>query len=467
MNKYNRGYLNNIYGIISDISINLLGYCLCHLFFVRILRQTDISFWNTFFVTVIYLLIFLIVGMADQHYDISSFYYFDRLVRRVSLGWMTAAALVVFGFYFTGRAQTHRSFYAAYFLSSYAGHLLSAVLTYRLSRKGSSLKQTLFVGSRSEFGKFIQYVGKTCFPIQLVGYVLLDAEDTEDDVPEGYLGYARKDQLSKIIRKRVIDQVYIMNTHGKESLVQECVDSCVRLGVETRVVYPEERSDCYSHVSSIGNYPVVSYHLNCINQDMDFVKRIIDFVGALVGLAVSSPILLVAALAIKADSDGPVFFTQTRVGKNGRHFQIYKLRTMTTDAEARKCELLSQNEMDSGLMFKIKEDPRVTKVGAFLRKTSIDEIPQFFNVLKGDMSLVGTRPPTVDEVAQYKNEHWRRLRIKPGITGLWQVSGRNAVNTFDEVVELDTKYIMSWTVWKDIEILLKTVAVVLRHKGAY
>ena len=151
---------------------------------------------------------------------------------------------------------------------------------------------------------------------------------------------------------------------------------------------------------------------------------------------------------------------------NGRIFKLYKFRSMYIDAEERKKELASQNEMSGDLMFKLKNDPRVTKIGKFLRKASIDEFPQFLNVLKGDMSLVGTRPPTVDEVRHYKSYHRRRISIKPGITGMWQVSGRNAITNFDEVVTLDTKYIDQWSVWLDLKIIIKTVFVVLAKRGA-
>lgn len=177
--------------------------------------------------------------------------------------------------------------------------------------------------------------------------------------------------------------------------------------------------------------------------------------------------MLIAAIAIKIDSKGPIFFKQVRVGMNGRKFKIFKFRTMCVDAEAKKKDLMQKNEMGNGLMFKIENDPRVTKVGGFLRKTSIDELPQFFNVLKGDMSLVGTRPPTVDEVSAYERSHWRRISIKPGITGMWQVSGRSDIKDFEEVVRLDTQYIDDWSVWLDIKILIRTVLLVFSHKGAY
>ena len=190
-----------------------------------------------------------------------------------------------------------------------------------------------------------------------------------------------------------------------------------------------------------------------------------DILGGLVGLAITGILTLFIAPAIKLDSPGPVFFAQTRVGKNGRRFKIYKFRSMYQDAEQRKKELERENEV-KGLMFKMDNDPRITKVGAFLRKTSLDEFPQFLNVLKGDMSLVGTRPPTEDEFEQYDEHYRRRLSMTPGLTGMWQVSGRSEISDFDEVVRLDLQYIDNWSLTLDFKILLQTVIVVLGHRGA-
>ena len=194
-------------------------------------------------------------------------------------------------------------------------------------------------------------------------------------------------------------------------------------------------------------------------------KRCMDIVGGLVGCIISIPIIAIVAIPLKLESPGSLFFKQKRVGRNGRYFYIHKLRSMYIDAEERKKELMAQNEMN-GLMFKMEDDPRVTKVGKFIRKTSIDELPQFFDVLRGDMSLVGTRPPTVDEYKQYESHHKRRLSMKPGITGLWQVSGRSDIEDFEEVVKLDVTYIDNWSLWGDIKILFKTVYVVFAGRGA-
>lgn len=196
------------------------------------------------------------------------------------------------------------------------------------------------------------------------------------------------------------------------------------------------------------------------------VKRAGDFAAALVGLVVLSPVFVAVALAVKLTSRGPVFFAQTRVGRYGRHFRFYKFRSMHVDAEARKAALLARNESADGVIFKMKDDPRVTRVGRFLRRSSLDELPQLFNVLLGDMSLVGPRPPVPTEVRAYTLEDRKRLNAIPGITGPWQVSGRSDI-PFHRQVQLDKDYIRSHSLWNDVKILLKTVPAILSGRGAY
>lgn len=196
------------------------------------------------------------------------------------------------------------------------------------------------------------------------------------------------------------------------------------------------------------------------------LKRLTDIAGSIVGLVITGVVGIFIGPVIYFESPGPIVFSQIRVGKGGRKFRLYKFRSMYMDAEERKKELMTQNEM-KGLMFKIKDDPRIIKgIGHFIRKTSLDEFPQFWNVLKGDMSLVGTRPPTVDEYEKYEAHHRRRLSMKPGITGLWQISGRNDIMDFEEVVKLDVEYIEHYSLELDIKILVKTVLSVLKRDGA-
>lgn len=197
-----------------------------------------------------------------------------------------------------------------------------------------------------------------------------------------------------------------------------------------------------------------------------FTKRTIDVVGALAGLILLVPVFLLVAIAIKLDSPGAVVFKQRRVGLNGVEFDMYKFRSMVIDAEARKAELLALNEMKDGPIFKIARDPRVTRVGRFIRRTSLDEFPQLVNVLLGQMSLVGPRPPLPSEVVHYTPEQWRRLSVVPGATGLWQVSGRSNIDSFNAMVGLDLNYIRNWSLLADLVIILKTVRVVLKMEGS-
>ncbi len=194
-------------------------------------------------------------------------------------------------------------------------------------------------------------------------------------------------------------------------------------------------------------------------------KRAIDIVGAIIGLIVLAPVMLLVALALRVSGRGPVIFAQERCGLGGRRFRFYKFRTMVEDAEDQRASLVHLNEM-RGPMFKISRDPRITRVGAVLRKSSIDELPQLWNVLRGEMSLVGPRPPLPEEVARYDARQAQRLTVTPGITGLWQVSGRSSIDDFDTWLELDLAYARRWSLWLDLRILAKTVVVVISARGA-
>jgi len=197
-----------------------------------------------------------------------------------------------------------------------------------------------------------------------------------------------------------------------------------------------------------------------------FVTRLIDIMGSIIGLVFLSPVFLFVAYRIKKEEpNGTILYSQMRVGRNGEQFRMYKFRSMCMDADKKLAELLELNEVE-GAMFKMHDDPRITKVGKFIRKTSIDELPQFWNVLRGNMSIVGSRPPLVREVAEYTDYDKQRLYVKPGCTGLWQVSGRNDVG-FHDMVSLDIQYIQHMSIRNDIKIILKTVGVMLRPNGAY
>ena len=280
-------------------------------------------------------------------------------------------------------------------------------------------------------------------------------------------------------QKNWVDEVFINLPEGVQT-PQMLMDDFVEMGVTvhlnlSQVTHTPGRVQI---VEKVGSYTVLTSSMNYATTKQAFVKRAMDILGGLVGCLLCGLLMIFVAPAIYISSPGPIFFAQERIGKNGKHFKMYKFRSMYMDAEERKKELMAQNKVSGGLMFKLDFDPRIignkilpdgtrkTGIGQFIRSTSIDEFPQFFNVLKGDMSLVGTRPPLISEFEAYQQHHRARMSVKPGITGMWQVSGRREITDFEEVVRLDTKYINEWSIGLDIKILLQTVAAVLQRKGS-
>ena len=263
-----------------------------------------------------------------------------------------------------------------------------------------------------------------------------------------------------------LDEVFIYAPDMLQKQVQEIIGSFDEMGVNCHFCVELPGADSNrTKIDSFGNYPVITYTRFRSSYKRLLIKRVMDIVGGLVGLLITAVFFPFVAVAIKLDSPGPVLFSQIRIGRNGRRFKIYKFRSMYIDAEERKKELQSRNEV-KGLMFKMENDPRITRVGKFIRKTSIDELPQFYNVVKGDMSLVGTRPPTEDEFEKYNQYYRRRISMTPGLTGMWQVSGRSEIENFDDVVKYDLQYIDNWSLWLDIKILFKTIWVVFAGKGS-
>ena len=273
------------------------------------------------------------------------------------------------------------------------------------------------------------------------------------------------DNLVTYATRAVVDQVLI-NLPSEKFMVADFISQFEIMGlpVAVNIAILDVVTNSEKAIQRFGDSSVVNFSTTFYRSSDIALKRVIDIMGSLVGLIICGLVSIFLVPLIKRDG-GPAIFVQDRVGRNGRVFKFYKFRSMRVDAEEIKKELMSQNQMQGG-MFKIENDPRITKIGHFIRKASLDELPQFWNVLKGDMSLVGTRPPTLDEYMTYTPEQKRRLSFKPGITGLWQISGRSNITNFDDVVKLDITYLDGWTIWKDIEILLKTIKVVFMKNGA-
>lgn len=300
---------------------------------------------------------------------------------------------------------------------------------------------------------------------EIVALACVDA-DHKGMMIDGVKVNADGQDVLDLARQIPLDEVFINLPEEDKEYVKHIIYDLESMGVACHYnIDIIERPQKEVIVGNFAGYTVVTYSINHFDYRRMAVKRLIDIVGGLVGCVLTAVITPFVAIAIRVDSPGPIFFAQTRIGKNGRRFKIYKFRSMYTDAEERKKELEAQNEMQ-GLMFKMDNDPRITKVGKFIRKTSIDELPQFLNIVKGDMSLVGTRPPTEGEFEQYNSHYRRRISMTPGLTGLWQISGRSEIVNFDEVVKLDLEYIDNWTLGLDIKILFRTIWVVLTGKGS-
>lgn len=353
--------------------------------------------------------------------------------------------------------------------------LMNSVLIYLLNCTVRHFKGILFLNS--------EYKGKTVlitttyrwasmqklfeteklFQKNLVALVFLDQVGT--NVKLKIPKFNTVEEAVEFSTREVVDQIFI-NLPSEHFDLKQIVSEFEILGIDVSVDVNSFgfRALKNKKIQLLGDHSIVTFSTNFYKPSHILMKRILDIVGAIVGLLMCGLASIVLVPLVRRDG-GPAIFVQKRVGKNGRIFKFYKFRSMYIDAEKRKKELMAQNQMQGG-MFKMDNDPRITPIGHFIRKTSLDELPQFYNVLIGDMSLVGTRPPTVDEFEKYTPSQKRRLSFKPGITGLWQVSGRSNITDFDEVVKLDVEYIDNWNIWSDIKILLKTVQVVIKREGS-
>ncbi len=335
-------------------------------------------------------------------------------------------------------------------------------MVYARYREGVDTRNVLIVGSGRvghALRNHLESLGHLGFRFR--GFIALTASELEtgDADTIGDLS-----NCLPLARALFVDEIFFSVPTDKRVVIK-LVENARKIGVDVRVV-PDLYDGLAWHapVEYVGQFPTIPLHRREFPAGAFLLKRILDTTLSLIALTVLSPLLVVIALAIALDSPGPVLFRARRVGRKGRTFPCMKFRTMVVNAEALKTTLKDRNERD-GILFKMSNDPRVTRVGRFLRKYSLDEIPQFFNVLRGEMSLVGPRPPIASEVERYDLSHLRRLDVLPGITGLWQVEARHDPS-FDSYISLDTAYVENWNVWLDLKILLRTVSVVLGGTGA-
>ncbi|HYK36351.1 MAG TPA: sugar transferase [Alloacidobacterium sp.] len=297
---------------------------------------------------------------------------------------------------------------------------------------------------------------------QFLGYISTSEQtNSEEAASTKILGNV--DRLRQLTRLHFIDEVVITQALPAEQVIL-LLDEARDLGIDIRAISGLFGDlSVHAAIEYLGVYPVTPLHRSQSRTISLFFKRILDILFSFTVMVAVFPLMFLIAVAIRLDSEGPVFYVSERIGKRGRVFPCFKFRTMVKDAEKKKRELAALNERDS-ILFKVSNDPRVTRIGRILRKYSLDELPQFFNVFRGEMSVVGPRPPIASEVEKYELEHFRRLEVMPGLTGLWQIHARQD-SSFARYIELDTAYVENWTFWLDVKILIRTAHVVLRGTG--
>lgn len=340
-----------------------------------------------------------------------------------------------------------------------AVHLLTRIMLQTWRSVGRNTKYILILGSGEAAHTYLDKVNDNPqLGYKVIGYLA----PTRNGLEVPYLG--DYENLESVINQTIVD-VTVITAPLTDENVKRCVELLDIMGKTVTILLDDIVAKVTrSRPIDFDGLPMVAYDGRPRQPGKELIKRVMDVSLSAIGLLAISPLFAVIAIVIKVTSKGPVFFKQERVGLNGRRFKMVKFRSMVVNAEELKAKLAHLNEM-SGPVFKISNDPRVTSIGRIIRKTSIDELPQLWNVLKGDMSLVGPRPPLPSEVNMYDPKHRKRLSMKPGITCIWQISGRNEVD-FEEWMEMDAEYIDQWSLKKDIEILAKTVPAVMAKKGA-
>jgi len=465
MNKKDEMANFNIHHIIIDFMVITIVYAFVYYVTPARLNTEARAFYLVMLLSfcVVYFLFMTFLRM----YNMSTFLYTNRVLKNTTLSFIFSS-FTMFLFLFIGyNTMFSRLFLLLFVLITPIMLNIEKLVLLDLRVYGNSSVKIIYVGDmrdkRKTYENFLRYMQISGFNFTVLGYIDTSEVDSKGD---GFLGCLKDFEI--ILKQHPCDHVIfgmsIMEKWDLEPFLLITRD----MGITSRVILDVYRFDHYKwFVSSLGLFPMITYYNVSLDPFLLAVKRLIDIIGSIIGIILSFPIMIITAIAIKIDSPGPVIFRQERVGQHGQIFHIFKFRSMYMDAEKRKQELMAQNEMGDSRLFKMKNDPRITKIGKIIRKTSIDELPQFFNVFIGNMSLVGTRPPTISEVDQYDRQHFRRISIKPGITGIWQTNGRNEITDFEKIVQMDVAYIENWSLLLDIKLMFKTVKVLLFKKGAY
>lgn len=451
--------------IVLVISLGIANYIRHGKFFRGLNDPKDMKV-----LVAVFLVVFLVINLYKNFYKQMLLRGpFQELVEILKMNLITVAGATV-ALYFTRIIDAYSRMVLFYFVLIDVALMFVAHQIYKkylptFYRLTGTARQVLLVADAQQAKQLVEEMRSIRdYSYSIKGIVLLDAEaDNVAGVPV----VASREEMVDYCLGASLDEVVICACGEEQSGLHQDMENLAAMGLTIHLQIPvlELREAPWRMLSQLGKFHMITYANKVAPFGQLMTKRLMDICGALVGCVFLAVLTVILTPIIKLDSPGPVFFSQKRVGRNGRIFKMYKFRSMYVDAEERKKELMERNEMD-GLMFKMEDDPRITKVGKFLRRTSLDEFPQFVNILKGDMSLVGTRPPTLDEFEHYKTYHKKRLSFRPGLTGMWQVSGRSNITDFEEIVRLDVEYIDHWSVGLDIKILVKTVLAVFSEHGA-
>lgn len=398
--------------------------------------------------------------------------FLEEILAVIKINTVLAVTLTVVMFIFQQGASYSRAFFFLFFMLNimitYISRQYYKVLLLTVYKKSKSSYKVMIMTTSDQIAKLLERFQKENEWEYQVTYITILDRCMVGQKIHGIEVKADFTDMFEVAKQEVLDGIFIHIPSSYplnldlEGIVEEFQNMGITVDVSINTFGLKINEKI---IRKISGYHVLTFSNRIFSEGQMLLKRLIDIAGGIVGCVITLITFIFIAPAIRIESKGPIFFSQVRIGKNGRRFKIYKYRSMYMDAEERLAELMKHNEMN-GLMFKMKDDPRITKVGSFLRRTSLDELPQFFNILKGDMSLVGTRPPTEREFLQYEGRHKSRLALKSGLTGLWQVSGRSDITEFEDVVKLDLEYIGNWSLKLDLKIILKTIAVVLLGRGS-
>lgn len=478
--KKGRGWTKHVDFMLLDVLCLQLAFIVSYIFRFGADNPYTDNDYRTLAIAFLFIDFFVEI-VSDSFKNVLKRGYFDEFI--ATCKHVVLVELVATFYLFTtqmGSVYSRISYYImvpVYIVIAYTARLLWKRVLQK-QEFNSEKKSLLIIAPEMILRETLQAVSQNRLGYSKIMAVSLDT-DLKGKVICGIPVVADKKNVIEFTCGEWVDEVFIPPC-GENEYPDNLVEAFMEMGITVHTGITRAGSLPASHqqVEKIGAYTVITTSMNYADSSKLLVKRLMDIAGGLAGCLITLVITIIFGPLIYISSPGPIFFAQERIGRNGRKFKMYKFRSMYMDAEERKKELMAQNKISDGLMFKMDFDPRIignkilpdgrkkTGIGQFIRKTSLDEFPQFFNILKGDMSLVGTRPPTLDEWEQYEPHHRARMAFRPGLTGMWQVSGRSNITDFEEVVKLDTKYINEWSLRLDVKILFQTVLSVFKSDGA-